>query len=587
MISEESSTDSEHSAWEEALAEVYSSETVSEYYDVFSEADGASSARPAVSPSALSALDESRLEALVLASTTGTPLFGDGRSGGPEFEVASPGEDLEAQPESSAIAERRANLQRLRTPTVQEEPVADSVASLTADQPGRVSGGASFLATVGDRTFLTVQDAFAVAVDFALRQGFSLRKENQTRYKGSGNTGTVARLKIACSLSGAPRPIAGVRQRQRISKKVGCNWAVLLKYDLGRNCYAYGPDPTSSGVHTHPLLCAMVNRNAVQHRRLPQEVLARAQSYKRAVREITVSALVRLLKADFPGIDIRNFRDIRNAVQGEGRTESVARLIQILQCRQREESQFYFSFQCDEQNRLSHVFWMSERQKRLCREYGSVFSIDATYKTNAYRLPLILITGRDGDNCLFIAAAALTLTETIPEYVWVLRQLKAALGPTQTEACEVLISDLDLALEAAIASAWSEINHQLCFWHMMQNLSRKIRPTLRSVYPEFQKIVTRLSYSETEDEFDRIWTEVQTILQSHPALLEYIDNTYRSRRERWCVAWTDRYFNCGARTTQSSESMNNRVRINLPRSNVDLCRLYNHIDQVSPFPSPK
>ena len=41
MISEESFTDSEHSAWEEALAEVYSSETVSEYYDVFSEADGA------------------------------------------------------------------------------------------------------------------------------------------------------------------------------------------------------------------------------------------------------------------------------------------------------------------------------------------------------------------------------------------------------------------------------------------------------------------------------------------------------------------------------------------------------------------
>ena len=57
---EESSTDSEHSASDEALADHFSSEVSTEYNDVFSEPDMVSSATAAFSPSALSARDITR-----------------------------------------------------------------------------------------------------------------------------------------------------------------------------------------------------------------------------------------------------------------------------------------------------------------------------------------------------------------------------------------------------------------------------------------------------------------------------------------------------------------------------------------------
>ena len=68
-----------------------------------------------------------------------------------------------------------------------------SVAPVNADQAdkqlGCASDPASFLATVRDRSFLTVKDKVAVAVNFARQQRFSLRKENQNRHKGGENTG--------------------------------------------------------------------------------------------------------------------------------------------------------------------------------------------------------------------------------------------------------------------------------------------------------------------------------------------------------------------------------------------------------------
>ena len=150
-------------------------------------------------------------------STTGTPLFENGISRAPESEAALPGETLEAQPVSSVIATRRG----IFTTTAHADRPGRTDGRLCRiinfTKPGRASDAASFLAAVGDRTFLTLQDGFAVAVDLALQQGFSLWKEKIKLGKGIDHKGKVARLRISCNLSGALTP--GVLQRQGLSKK--------------------------------------------------------------------------------------------------------------------------------------------------------------------------------------------------------------------------------------------------------------------------------------------------------------------------------------------------------------------------------
>ena len=208
--------------------------------------------------------------------------------------------------------------------------------------------------------------------------------------------------------------------------------------------------------------------------------------------------------------------------------------------------------------------------------YGQVYSVDATYKTNRYRLPLVLFTARDGNNRLFIAAVAIIYCETTSGYDWVLRQFQVALGPAIASKCEVVISDLDFAFESALASQWPDVGHQICHWHINRNVVRKIRPSIVAVFQDFWNILNDLKFAETEDVYEGAWASMLALVP--PEVRQFME-TYHSRRQKWSFAWTGSSFNCGIRTSQASESMNARVKKSLSAS-VDLLRLGMHLDKV-------
>ena len=86
--------------------------------------------------------------------------------------------------------------------------------------------------------------------------------------------------------------------------------------------------------------------------------------------------------------------------------------------------------------------------------------LDATYKTNEYRLPFLQVVGVTSTNKTFCIAHAFIKQEKVGNFEWVLNRLKELL-----EKCmepRVIITDRDLALMKALDIVFPEASKLLC-----------------------------------------------------------------------------------------------------------------------------
>ncbi|XP_062114127.1 protein FAR1-RELATED SEQUENCE 3-like [Humulus lupulus] len=91
-----------------------------------------------------------------------------------------------------------------------------------------------------------------------------------------------------------------------------------------------------------------------------------------------------------------------------------------LDCAIRKDPHQFVDYQCDEENRLSNLFWADEYSRRDYTAFGEVLAFDTTYKTNKYNKPLIILLGVNHHfgSCVF--GLGLLLDESVPTYCWML-----------------------------------------------------------------------------------------------------------------------------------------------------------------------
>lgn len=97
--------------------------------------------------------------------------------------------------------------------------------------------------------------------------------------------------------------------------------------------------------------------------------------------------------------------------------------------------------------------------------------MDCTYKTNRYKLPLLVITGVTALNISFYIAFAFLLNETTKDYVWVLEQLRAVYQRLDLPDPVVNITDRDFGLILASHRVFPNTRHTLCTWHVDKNVT--------------------------------------------------------------------------------------------------------------------
>ena len=202
-----------------------------------------------------------------------------------------------------------------------------------------------------------------VAQEFARNVGFAVRKENTNKFKGAETRHLTSRVRVVCSRFGQPRLFnEDNRTRKRGSDACGCEWVVLLKYDLVRQCYVFR-DHGLNKYHSHELLAPEHNLYAAQHRSPSEEISRQASDIDARIPGLPLRTILEFLRFLNPGVDIRDPQDIRNAISRSRAKDGANQLVVRLRQRKEEEgNDFHFEYTVDADDRLTRVFWMGAEQ---------------------------------------------------------------------------------------------------------------------------------------------------------------------------------------------------------------------------------
>ncbi|KNE90293.1 hypothetical protein PSTG_16285 [Puccinia striiformis f. sp. tritici PST-78] len=111
----------------------------------------------------------------------------------------------------------------------------------------------------------------------------------------------------------------------------------------------------------------------------------------------------------------------------------------------------------------------------LAKNHPSCLLIDATYKTNRYKMLLLHITGVNATDKSFTVAFCFINTEKDIDFTWELEQLALVLQP---HSPSVILTDKEQALMSAIEVVFPSSQNLLCQWHIGKNLWSHCRPLL-------------------------------------------------------------------------------------------------------------
>ncbi|CAG8792079.1 17280_t:CDS:2, partial [Cetraspora pellucida] len=151
-----------------------------------------------------------------------------------------------------------------------------------------------------------------------------------------------------------------------------------------------------------------------------------------------------------------------------------------------------------------------------------IILMNTTYKTNHFGIPLLLISGVDAMKITFLIASGLLVNETILTYSWILHQLKK------------VVDD----------------NHQLCIWHIEQNIVKNLMSKHSNKFLAFSKDFKLVITKIVEDQFTIHWDH---LLKEYPEVNSYIEQ-WKSISHMWAYCYINKNINYGIRTTQCSEA---------------------------------
>ncbi|KAL6324267.1 hypothetical protein AAG906_006541 [Vitis piasezkii] len=98
-------------------------------------------------------------------------------------------------------------------------------------------------------------------------------------------------------------------------------------------------------------------------------------------------------------------------------------------CRKSEmDPSFYNKYNVDEDNHLANLFWADSTSKLDYSCFGDVLAFDTTYRTNAYKKPLVILDGINHHHQTIVFGCALLVDESVSTYTWVLENFLDAMN---------------------------------------------------------------------------------------------------------------------------------------------------------------
>jgi hypothetical protein len=216
---------------------------------------------------------------------------------------------------------------------------------------------------------------------------------------------------------------------------------------------------------------------------------------------------------------------------------------------QKQNSQFYYLIDIDDDSRLRNVFWADARSRAAYEYFGQVVTFDTTYLTNKYDMPFAPFVGVNHHGQSMLLGCALLSNEDTETFTWLFTTWLECMHGRSPNA---IITDQDRAMKNAIEVVFPKTRHRWCLWHLMKKIPEKL-----GRYSDYESIKAllhdavydSLSKSDFMEKWEKMIEDFE--LQDNEWLKGIFDE-----RNRWVPVYVRDTFWAGMSTTQRSESMN-------------------------------
>ncbi|KAG6997364.1 PKS-NRPS hybrid synthetase [Fusarium oxysporum f. sp. conglutinans] len=444
---------------------------------------------------------------------------------------------------------------------------------------------------------------------FAKDNRFGFAKHNGRSYKGR-----KIRYSLRCDRYGDPRPSRGAGLRQQKSRKCGCKWMVIAEaLEEGKWVLRRHSNPEHNQ-HNHD---RSIRPSAhPSHRRLTTPVRATIESMSRRVgiRARDVRAVVQEQHPEsiFTQRDIYNARALINRDKLSGYTPTAA-LIKLFD---ELHIPYLAKWVDNEPSRLVGLVWTFPYCLQMWKRFPEVISFDNTYNTNRFKFPLFQATGQTCLGSVFNAAFGLIDNERREGFQFLSESIRQLAEQHSIRRPDVIITDFDEQLKAALNDQFPDVQQQLCIHHInskvlltskqkwamdrcdgssshddsqrddsapqrQAQLSPKDQQSIHATSSEdiphsYQGVLMMwkfVLFAETEEAHEKAWGNLCKEFDDQRAILRYLHGTYMPVTAQWARCFIRKYRNFGIRVTSGTEASNNNIKSYLLNGMSHLYRL--------------
>jgi len=130
----------------------------------------------------------------------------------------------------------------------------------------------------------------------------------------------------------------------------------------------------------------------------------------------------------------------------------------------------------DNTEKLQNFVFSTQNMKSLFQSFHDVVLIDSTYKTNKFRMPLLVIAGISEEAKTFMFGFAALSSEAECNVKWALEKIFGFLGQNPNIIC----TDSCPTLKKVLTVVTPKSTHLLCGWHIDQNIIKHLGPVRKN-----------------------------------------------------------------------------------------------------------
>ena len=199
---------------------------------------------------------------------------------------------------------------------------------------------------------------------------------------------------------------------------------------------------------------------------------------------------------------------------------------------------------------LQRVFWCFPQCVEAFRYCRPVITVDGTFLNGKYRGVLMMANAFDPENQIVPIAFALVESENNESWNWFMDLLRRrVIHRRRSRVC--LISDRHAGIMSAARrqiDGHPPLVHRWCIRHFAANFSKRQKDQ------DVVAHVKKLCYARTERAFERLWGDLEPVLnrEAKAWMAKQMEN-----KSRWALAFDEGGARFGIMTTNASESLNN------------------------------